>query len=85
MEFRLALSLSSDGLRPVERTLPLLPDELDRVHWVPPGPLSPLQSLSPLNDTAAAAYAPTRLHGHPERALNQTERAYTFGPLDRRS
>jgi hypothetical protein len=79
MEFRLALSLSSDGLRPVERTLPLLPDELDRVHWVPLGP------LSPLNDTAAAAYAPTRLHGHPERALNQTERAYTFGPLDRRS
>ena len=39
----------------------------------------------PLNDTTVAAYPATHLHGHPERDQDQTERAYIFGPLNRRS
>jgi hypothetical protein len=55
----------------------------------PLSPLRPLQSTkstkrNQLNDITAAAYAATRLREHPRRDLNQTERAYIFGRLDRR-
>src|ERR1700678_3803505 len=64
-------------------------DSCARLHSAPQrtrgGALSILIKVERLTDIILAAYVATRLREYPERALNQTKRAYIFGRLNRRS